>query len=282
MQAIRNPVNFLSLLPLLPAESKFVSHLKDGISCEVGNKQLPQKPIQYGDAANVVRSEVIRFFAFRGDKRRFVRGAIIALQGAWIDGESLNLMHVHIPYALRFYNCYFASAVNMRNAKCEALCMNGSYLARELMGNGLKTKSDVLLNGDFVAKKGVQLRGANIGGNFFCTDGRFLKSKKFALDLTGITTKGGVYLNQNFFAKGGVRLLAANIGKDFSCTGGKFHKSEKYALDAAGLKTKGSVFLHEGFYAKGEVRLLGASIGENWTARAVILTTKIPRGESMR
>ena len=173
MQAICNPVSFLSLLPLLPAESKFVSHLKDGISCEVGNKQLPQKPIKYGDAANVVRSEVIRFFAFRGDKRRFVRGTVIALQGAWIDGESLNLMHIHIPYALGFYNCHFAPAVNMWNAKCEALSMNGSYLARELMGNGLKTKSHVLLDGDFVANKGVQLRGANIGGDFFARAGGF-------------------------------------------------------------------------------------------------------------
>ena len=99
-QSILNLVDFQSLKPLLPAEREFARCLAEGIFCTVGNGELPKEEIKSGDNANVVRGEVVRFFAYGGDSdKRSIRGAVIALRGAWILGE-LNLLHANIPYAL--------------------------------------------------------------------------------------------------------------------------------------------------------------------------------------
>ena len=98
-QVFSNPVKFLSLLPLLPAEAKFARCLAEGIPCEVGNGELPKEGIESGENANVVRGEVVRFFAYGGNPDKHpIRGAVIALQGAWILGESSL-----IPDCMRIY-----------------------------------------------------------------------------------------------------------------------------------------------------------------------------------
>ena len=71
---IRNPVNFLSLLPLLPAEKIFARCLATGEPCIIGDGELPKEGIESGEGANVVRSEVIRFFAYGGNEENPVLG----------------------------------------------------------------------------------------------------------------------------------------------------------------------------------------------------------------
>ena len=293
-QAILNPVKLKSLLPLLPAEREFAGCLREGKLCAVGNGELPRVPIIHGDSANfanVVRPEVLRFFAYGGDPDKHpVRRASIDLLGAWICGEqSLDLTHAHIPYALGFFACHFAGAVAMQHVECAALNLSGSHLAKGLNADGLKTKGDVNLRAVFSAESEVRfsaegevrLLGASIGGNLDCEGGKFHNPEGYALNADGLTTKGNVSLRTweekgkdpiLFSAKGGVRLLGASIGGNLDCKGGKFFSNPKRnALYADGMAVKGSVFFKadEGdeksipFSADGEVRLLGASIGGN-------------------
>ena len=259
---IRNPVNFLSLLPLLPAEKEFARCLAEGECCIVGDEELPKKGIESGEGANMVRGEVIRFFAYGGNEENPVLGPVIYLQGAWVSG-GVNLSYASIPYALMLSKCHFDAFVMILLAECAGLYFSGSRLAQGLDADGLMTKGGVHLRDGFSAEGEVRLLGANIGGGLDCGGGKFHNPGGNALSADRLTTKDIVSFQDGFSAEGEVRLSGASIGGDLDCTGGKFHNPDKYALNADGLTAKGSVSFQNGFSAEGEVRLLGANIGEN-------------------
>ena len=255
---IRNPAKLPMDLNL--AEKEFVRCLAEGQPCIVGNGELPDVPIVSGDGANVVRGDVIRFFAYGGNEENPVAGPIIHLQGSWISGV-LILMHASIPYVLDFINCHFDDDVDMPHAECAGLYLHGSRLVRVLRADGLTTKGNVYLRNGFSAKGAVRLLGANIGGDLDCKGGKFYNPGGIALAADGLATKGSVILSNGFSVEGEVRLVSASIGINLDCRGGKFYNSGGIALSADGLATKGSVILSNGFFAKGEVGLLHANIG---------------------
>ena len=246
---------------LFPAEAEFARCLSMGIPCRVGNGELPKEEIESGDNANVVRVEVIRFFACGGASDEHpIRGSVIGLRGAWVVGK-LNLTHADIRYALEFNCCRFVSSVVMQHAECVALYLSGAYLAQGLIADGLTVKGSVHLHRCFVAGGGVRLSGAHIGGDLSCEGGEFRNPKKNALSADRLTTKGDVFVRNGFFAEGEVSLQDANVGGSLSCADGTFDNLEGYALNAGRLTTKGDVFLSGGFSAKGGVSLPSANIG---------------------
>ena len=260
-QPVLNPVDLPA--DLFPAEAQFARCLARGIPCTVGNGELPEEKIESGENANVVRGEVVRFFAYGGEPDKHpIRGEVIDLQGAWIPKEpSLSLTHANISRALLFHNCHFACSVEMLHAECVALYLDGSRLAQGLNADGLTTKGSVNLRDGFSAEGEVCLSGANIGGVLDCAGGKFHNPNGDALTADGMTTKGGVNLRNGFFAEGEVRLPGANVSGNLSCEDGRFHNPKGNALNAYGITAKGDVVLCDGFSAEGEVRLLGANVG---------------------
>ena len=280
-QPILNPVD---LPPLLPAEKKFAHCLGKGVHCRVGTWALPERAIEYGEGANLIRPEVIRFFACRGNGEYPVRGSMIQLRGAWIGREKgavvgdpdedmetgrtlLNLQHMNIPYGMFFAQCHFAVVVNVQHMKCAALYMDGSKLTREMFADGIKIKGAVHLRDGFSAESGVRLIGATINGPLDCSWGEFCHPKhqpKIYALLADKLVAQDVFLSDGFSAKGKVGLSGASIGGNLTCAGGTFHSSHApkgEALHADGLTAKGNVYLGNGFSAVGEVRLLDANIG---------------------
>ena len=259
-----NPVRWEDIeSDMTEAEEHFVECLAQGKPCALGNA-VPQA--QETGTHNTIRSEVIRFFAYGGDKEHLVRGAIIDLRGAWICGkEALDLKHANISYALGFFGCHFAVGVDIRHAECIALHLDGSCLAQGLLADRLTTRGGVNLRYGFSAEGEVRLVGASIGGSLSCSSGKFHNTDGNAFSADRLTTKGTVHMNEDFSAKGGVRLTGANIGGALDCGGGTFHNTDHntdgYALFADSLTTKDSVHLSGSFSAEGEVRLVGASIG---------------------
>ena len=222
-QGVLNPVKLPS--DLNPAEKKFAACLGEGKPCVVENGKLPdlQKPIEIesGDAANVVRGEVIRFFAYGGDGKNPVRGSVIDLRGAWISGD-LDLTHANIPYALLFGNCHFADSVVMQHAECAALNLGGSHLAKGLQADGLTTKGGVYLRKGFSAHDEdlcegfsaddeVRLSGASIGGQLDCVGGEFHNPKGFALVVEHAKIGEGLHWRR-IKGEGVVNLLSAKAG----------------------------------------------------------------------
>ena len=262
MIEIRNPVK----LPtgLYPAEKEFARCLAAGERCMVGNGELPkpEERIESGDGANVVRGEVIRFFAYGGNEENPILGPIIHLHGAWIS-EGLDLAHASISYMLAFSNCHFGVSVMMLHMECAGLYLNGSCLAKGLIADGLTTKGSVYLRDGFSAEGEVRLLNANISGNLDCAGGKFYNPGEYALSVDELTVKGSVILRNGFSAEGEVRFLGANIGGNLDCENGKFNNANGRAFSADRLTTKGNVHFKNDFFVKGEVRLLGANIGGN-------------------
>ena len=253
---IRNPAKLPT--DLNPAEEKFVRCLAEGKYCMVGNGELPEKEIQSGEGANVVRGEVIRFFAYGGNEEHSVSGPIICLLGAWIS-EGLDLINASIPYVLRFDNCHFVASVVMQHMECVALYLNGSHLAQGLLADGLTTKSSMNLRNGFSAEGEVRLLGANIGGDLDCAGGKFNNSDGNALFADGLTTKGSVNLRNGFSAEGEVRLLGANIRGNLDCVGGKFDNSDGRVLNVQGSIVSGGLLWRD-ITCQGYVHLAYAKI----------------------
>ena len=256
-QVSSNPVKSLSLLP---AEKEFARCLAEGKYCMVGNGKLPETPIKSGDNANVVRGEVVRFFAYGGEPdKRPIKAPVITLQGAWILGE-LNLTHANIPHALDLNCCRFVGPVVMSHAGCGALYLRGSHLAKGLDADGLVVKGDVHLRDGFAADGEVSLLGANVGGDLACSGGEFFNPGGYALNADGLTTKGSVFMREGFSAEGEVRLPGANVGGRLICVGGGFHN-----LEGCALNVEGSI-IHSGFIWRktsggGRVELSHAKVG---------------------
>ena len=235
---IRNPAKIPT--DLNPAEQKFARCLAEGRPCRIGNGELPEKV----EVTNLVRGEIIRFFAYGGNEENPVLGPLICLQGAWISGE-LDLTHANIPYALLFGNCQFDASMIMQHAKCVALDLSGSRLAQGLNADWLTTKGNVYLWNGFSAEGEVRLLGANIGGDLNCEGGKFDNPGKCALSADKLTAKSDVILSGGFSAKGEVRLVGADIGGNLDCEGGGFDNPDGGALDIEGGNISGNLFWRE-------------------------------------
>ena len=259
-RGIRNPAKLPT--DLNPAEEKFVDSLAEGQPCIVGNGELPKEGIESGDGANVVRGEVIRFFAYGGDEENLVLGPAIHLQGAWICGETppLDLTHADIRYVLRFFDCHFVGRVGMIGLKCPALYMSGSRLAKGFQAAELRTDGPVYLRDGFVANEKVDLSRAHIGGDLSCAGGKFNGQDEQALMANLATVKGAMFMHNGFSAEGEVRLVGARIAGDFDCMGGRFNNLGDKALSADEMAVGGTVFLNNGFSAEGHVNLLRTRI----------------------
>ena len=265
--SVLNPVVLPS--PLLPAEVKFARCMREGSVCEIGTGELPQEPIKFGKNANVIRAEVIRFFAFGGDVHSPIRGADAALMGAWIP-DDLDASFARVDFTMRFMRCRFASSVFLDHAELVNLFMSGSRLSRGLSGDGLKVSGSVLFNDAFSVFGETRVIEARIGGNLVCDDGEFNNRGGVAFGFDG-SRVGGSVLMRRVSADGEVRLSRAHIGGYFDCEGGRFNNPAEVkpmtgnpgdeALKADGLVVNDDVFLRNGFSATGVVNLSGAQIG---------------------
>ena len=287
--SILNPLELPA--DLLPAEEEFVRCMREGTRCVVGNRFLPERPIECGDSgnkANVIRPEVIGFFAYGGTGEggaHPVRGSMITLQGAWIGKKSggggkwqgleevtLNLRHMNIPYGLFFSWCHFAVKVDMMHMKCAALYMDGSKLAHGMCADGMEVEGGVHLRNGFSAGNEVRLIGATIKGPLDCSQGTFNRP----LVANGLTTQDNVYLCDNFVAAGGVWLSGANIGRHLKCDGGEFHNPEGCALNVSSTVINGTLMWRK-MLGGGRLRLEHAKVGvladdaDSWKPFKVVL-----------
>ena len=162
---------------------------------------FPRRQLNPGKDANVVRSEVIRFFAYGGNERNPISGSMIHIHGAWVCG-SLDLMHAHISYVLHFESCHFADYVTMQHAKCDALYLDESRLARGLFADSLTTTGNVRLRNVFSIEGGVRMLSANIGGDLSCMGGEFHNQDRNVFFADRLKTKGNVNLGGGLFRQG--------------------------------------------------------------------------------
>lgn len=287
-QDIRNPHK----LPdkLYPAEQEFVECMAKCAPLQMGGGKCPDAVItdKQGIPVNVIRAEVICFFVCGGDDDHPISRPMIQISGAWIAGDDscsqLNLMHRHVPYALKLVQCRITVEMWLQHMKCQEINLSGSLLEHGVNAPGLQVDGRVILR-NVVSLKTVELSHASIG-NLDCNGGQFAERvwlqhmKCQNIDLSesllehgvnapALQVEGQVAL-RNVVSRQTVELSHARIGINLDCDGGQFAKTESegmaqrasdYALLAEGIKVSGGVFLRDEFCAKGEVSMIGAHIG---------------------
>ena len=268
--AFVNRVDFAKLVaqaPLNRAEQMFVDCVTgkvegaEGNLCVIGETR-PQEPIHKGENANVIRADLIRFFAWGGDETRRIQGNVIGLMGALVP-DVLDLNQVPSPYALVLARCHFTCSdtpIMMSHAEFRFLALAGSLLKGGLSGVGAEIKRDMLMHEGFVSEQTVLLHNAQIGGKVICDGGEF-NGPDYSLNAQGIRVNGDFTMSNGFVANGEVNLISAEIGGNLDCRGGTFNNEEGTAVAADKIRVRGDVGMSDKFYAKGEVRMIDANIG---------------------
>lgn len=243
------------------AEQGFADCMARGKKYIISEK-CPAEAVNIGENANVVRADVIRFFAWGGNKTYPIAGNVIHLEGAWVP-DYLSLLFADIPYALSFFRCHFAGQVSIFRVKCRDFYMDGAYLAEGLVGDGAQISGNLSLRNGFAAEENVRLINAKIDGDLDMDNGKFKGEKGDALTVERITVRSNVFMTNGFSAEGGVNMHLANVGKNMNCNKGVFMGNSSYALLAQNTQIGGDLCLNTGFSANGGVSLRGARIGGN-------------------
>ena len=247
--------------PLYPAEKHFLQCMESGNPCFIGDTYTyPTEPIRDGAGANVVRADIIRFLAAGGDQYNKVKGDILHLRGAWVDGL-LNLDHARIPYALKLQACHFGECVNMNYAECRFLDLRASRLADGFAGSGMKIQDDALMGDKLLAEEVVHLVGANIGGSLICDNGEFQNLGGYAINASDIKIGDAFLMRRNFCAGGTMNLYSADIGGGLYCGDANINGGMTAALIADKAKIGGDFLMHGAF--QNMVCLINADIGGN-------------------
>ena len=202
--ALINPVK----LPedLNEAERHFVQCMAEGEPCIFEENHSGRS----GKNANVIRAEVIGFFARGGDNDHLMRGDIIHLHGARISDE-LNLLHADIRVAISLLYCHITDKISFAYAKCPGLRMCGSHLSKGLHASGL-VSGMVALNQGFVSKDMVNLADAKVG-ELDCSDSHFdcPETSEYAFVASGINVSGKAHF-QRARINGSVHIAGAYLG----------------------------------------------------------------------
>ncbi|AFZ22507.1 hypothetical protein Cylst_0130 [Cylindrospermum stagnale PCC 7417] len=203
--------------------------------------------------------------------REFLSYRGLEIVGAKVKGE-LNLSFVTLEIPLKFINCTFSKAISLQQAKLRSLSLKGSKVL-SINADEIQVEGSVFLSDGFQAMGEVRLARSSIGGNLYCSKGKFFNYKDLnyqgnkriledcALFANSANIKASVFLDDEFEARGAVLLVGASIGGNLHCSKGKFYSGGEIALCADNANITASVFLDDEFKAKGEVRLRGASIG---------------------
>jgi hypothetical protein len=189
--------------------------------CTLGRvAYLPGKedcPKDTRDPDRRVRPALIRYLIEGGcdspdGARPHTKG--VKLAGAWIDG-ALDCEGSVSSLDIMLLDCLFENPVSFLDAELGALYLPGSRLAEGLDLHRLKTKKDLFLREGFHATGMVNLLGADIGGLFDCSDGRFDGGDKTALDCNGVRVGADVFLRDGLQATGLMDFAGAQISGGF-------------------------------------------------------------------
>lgn len=181
----------------------------------------------------------------------------LILRNSTISGE-IDLQSAKLLFPIKFRNCKFRQRVKLQQAHASAIAFVDCTLAG-IAADQLRTTFNLVVR-NCVDTGGIELRGANIGGQADFKDTNLYGPAENVLAADGLIVGQDMLCNGRFRAQGRVRLIGARIGGQFVCENGKFHHPGKVALDATGLVVGEEIYWRNGFEAKGCIRLSGARL----------------------
>lgn len=226
-------------LPLLPAEEKLRSAVREGEKCVITDTR-PECRTQ----KNTVRAEFLRFLALGGDAESPVHEKGINFTGAWVTG-TLDLSGCTLPRRFGAVSCCFEQQLGFQDAHvCGPLDLSGSLISG-LNGNRLLVDGDVFLCGNFICCGHINLIGVTINGSLDCQAGVFLgdnkedPKNKYSLSIERALIKGSALFSKCNLANKGMNLHSAEIGGHLDLYKGDFSSQNGPSIQAEGLQVNG-------------------------------------------
>ncbi len=188
-----------------------------------------------------VSAKLIRWLCEDEEARKLVDQHGIDIVGAWIDGVvDLSYLHINFPVVLR--KCSIPKGIELTSAEMSDLDLVGSWIGQDntgagekaFTGEGLTVHGNVLLSDGFQAFRQVDLYGAKIEGQLYCTAGQFSDPGGDSLRLS-LASIGGETALDGGFSSDGVDLLGAKISGDLKVDDADFSAHSHNGLSANGL-----------------------------------------------
>src|SRR5229473_3796938 len=216
-----------------------------------------------------VRADLIRWLCEDEEARKLVDQHGIHIVGAWIDGAvDLSYLHINFPIILR--KCSIPKGIKVTSAEMSDLELVGSWIGEDLTGapgqekalNGedLTVHGNVLLSDGFEAFRQVDLYGAKIEAQLYCTDGHFSDPGGDALRLRLASIGGETALNGGFRSDGVVDLVDAKINGDLLLGGADFSADSHNGLKARSLTAHALRWTKVGKSDQTDLDLLNAKV----------------------
>jgi hypothetical protein len=250
-RSLKIPGGTVMRIPLLsestPAEKRILKSFPTGEVVE-----LPTV-----DSRRTVRAAVIRDLLLKTDLP-LGAGAALRVIGAKITGR-LDLEGVIIKVPIFLSKCVFDEPPCFSDAELFTLRLPGCVLPG-LSAPGLRTKSDVELNGGFTCSGKVDLLGAQVGGLLRLSDATILNPGKEALVMSRASVASGL-LAGGLHVDGQLRMISARIGGLLSLRHAVLSNPGQIALQAERLEVGESIFFQHDFTAEGRVVLQNSTIG---------------------
>ncbi len=235
-----------------PAEATLLDGLSNGAFDRVGAGGLPVE----GDAARLVRADLIRFLLLRGEGAPYLHQKGIRLGGAWITGV-LDLEGCRVPHDIGLLDCRFDATPVLRSAVIDTLSLDGSHLPG-FAADRLEARGDLLFRSATVSGP-ISLRGARIGGDLVFDGATLDYPGDRALGAERISVRGGVML-RGATVRGSVAFPGARIGGDLDLIGAVLERPGGDALEADSISVEGDITLRLASVT-GAISLVSARIG---------------------
>jgi hypothetical protein len=191
-----------------------------------------------------VRADLIRWLCEDEEARKLVDQHGIHIVGAWIDGV-VDLSYLHVNFPIILWQSRIPDGIKATSAEMSDLELVGSWIGEDhtgapgqeqiaLKGAGLTVHGNVLLSDGFQAFGQVDLYGAKIEGQLYCTSGHFSGGNP-PLRLRLASIGGEAELDKGFSSDGMVDLVDAKISGDLKLDGADFSAHSHDGLKARSL-----------------------------------------------
>jgi len=225
-----------------------------------------QELVCKGNESRIVKAGFLQWLLTNPEAVKLISTNGIRAKGIIIKGN-LNLENVTINFPVVLEESYFQDSINLTDTKTFFLSLKDSICNSTIEARRIMVKGNFLLY-NFRAKKGIDIRGANISGDLDCRKGRFINKGDKAFWAGHIQVDGNLFLTDSY-VKGEVNLSGAKIGGNLDCINGKFTNSEIdnpsspneiHALDTSLAEVGGEVCFNS-FEVTGHVLALEMKIG---------------------
>ena len=229
-----------------------------------------------------VRAELIRWLCEDEKARKLVDQHGIDIVGAWIDGV-VDLSYLHTNVRITLSKCRIPNGIKLTSAEISDLALVGSWIGDHtgvpgqeqiaLNGERLTVHGNLILSNGFRAFGQVDLYGAKINGQLYCTEGQFWDPGGHSLRLRLASIDGETELNKGFRSNGVVDLVGARINGDLLMDGADFSGDSDNGLKAKSLTAHALYWTHVRTSDQTELDLSNANIGifkddiQSWPAK---------------